>query len=242
MGNFKEGQAQCEKALRFATKINDPGSTGFVEYEYAWCYMLQGDGRKGIEHMQSAMRYLEEAQIVGMIGGAWTSLGFGYGLVGQMETALNHMKKGLETDLALGGPTILSFHYAWLSTLYRDSGDLENARSCAEKALELAQRKHYKLVEAGAWLVLGSVIGKVDSTRSAEAEQFILQGMNFFDETGARSWHVLAHLYLGELYVDIGQREKALETLKKAQQMMTEMGMTGYYVAWTQSLLEKLQS
>jgi len=241
MGDFEEGQAQCEKALRFAAKLNDLGGMGFVEYLYAWCYMLQGDGRKGIEHMQSAIKHLEEAQIVSILGGAWTSLGFGYGLLGQIDTALNHMKKGLETDLALGCPSGFYFHYGWLSILYLESGDLEDARSCAEKTLELAQKEHSKLWEAGAWLVLGSIMGKTDKTRSAEAEQYILQGMKSLDEAEARALYVLAHPYLGEFYVDTGQRQKALETLEKAQQMMEEMGMTGPYVAWTQSLLEKLQ-
>jgi class 3 adenylate cyclase/tetratricopeptide (TPR) repeat protein len=241
MGDFKEGQTLLEKALRFATGINDVGSRGAVEYSYAWCYMFQGDGGKGIEHAKSAIRYLEEAQLVSMLGCAWTGLGFGYALLGELDTALSHMKKGLETDLDLGNPLMLCYHHGNLCILYLESGDLENARSSAEKTLELAQKEHSKLWEAGAWLVLGSIMGKTDKTRSAEAEQHILQGMKFFDEAKARAWYVLAHLYLGEFYVDTGQRQKALETLEKAQQMMTEMGMTGPYVAWTQSLLEKLQ-
>ena len=240
MGNFKEGQALCEKALRFATSINDVGSRGVVEYCYAWCYLLQGDGRKGIEHMQSAMRCLEEAQLVAMLGGAWTSLGYGYGLLGEMDTALSHMKKGLETDLALGHPSMLCFHHGNLSILYLESGDLENARSCAEKALELAQKQLSKFWEAGELLVLGSIMGKTDKTRSAEAEQHILQGMKFFDEAKSRPWYVLAQVVLGEFYVDTGQRRKALETLKKAQVMVQEMGMTGLYVAWVDGALKSV--
>ncbi len=240
MGDFKEGQALCEKALRFATGVNDLGSMGTVEYDYAWCYMFQGDGGKGIEHMQRAMRYHEQTQTVSMMGGAWTSLGFGYGLLGEMDKALSHMKKGLETDLQLANPLMLSFHYGQLSILYLILGDLENARNCAEKTLELARKVHSNMWEAGAWLVLGSIMGKTDRTRSAEAEQYILQGMTVLDEVKARSWHVMAQIVLGEFYADTGQKQKALETLKKAQVTAREMGMTGYYLAWIDEALKSV--
>jgi len=43
------------------------------------------------------------------------------------------------------------------------------------------------------------------------------------------------------LYVDTGQRQKALETLEKTQEMMQEMGMTGYWLARTEKALQKLR-
>jgi class 3 adenylate cyclase/tetratricopeptide (TPR) repeat protein/ribosomal protein L40E len=240
MGDFKEGQAQCERALRFAVKVNDVGSLGLVEYWCAWSYMFQGDGRKGIEHMQGAIRYFEEAQAVAMLGAAWTGLGYGYGLLGQTDAGISHMKKGLEADLALGNLLMVGFHYYHLAMLHLVSGDLEDVRICAEKALELAQKEHNKLNEARAWLALGSMMGRADSTRSAEAEQFILQAMKWADEAKAKSWHVLVHLRLGEFYVDTGQRQKALETLEKTQEMCRDMGMD-YHLARAEKVLKRLK-
>jgi tetratricopeptide (TPR) repeat protein len=48
------------------------------------------------------------------------------------------------------------------------------------------------------------------------------------------------YLYLGELYADMGQREKALETLKKAEGMFQEMGMD-YWLHRTQEVLQVLE-
>jgi tetratricopeptide (TPR) repeat protein len=150
------------------------------------------------------------------------------------------MKKGLETDLALGNLLMVGFHYYHLAMLHLVSGDLENARICAEKALELAQKEHNKLNEARAWLALGSTMCKADSTRSAEAEQYILQAMKWVDEAKARTLCAQVHLRLGEFYVDTGQRQKALETLEKAREMCQEMGMD-YWLAKTEKALERLQ-
>ena len=240
MGDFEEGQAQCERSLRFAVKINDVGSMGLVEYWCAWSYLFQGDGRKGIVHMQNAIRYFEEAQALAMLGAAWTGLGYGYGLLGQTDAGLSHMKKGLEADLALGNLLMVCFHYYHLAMLHLESGDPEDARICADKALELAQKEHNNLNEARAWLALGSMMGRADSARSAEAEQYILRAMKWADEAKAKSWYVLVQLRLGEFYVDTGQGQKALEILEKTQEMCQDMGMD-YYLAGAEKALKRLK-
>ena len=204
--------------------------------------MLQGDGKKGVEHTEAAIRYLEDAQLVSMLGGAWANLGFGYVLLGEMDTALIHMKKGLETDLALADSLMVCSHYRNLAMTYCSLGDLENARSYGERALDLARKHHYTYLEAQALLALGRTMGKTDETRSAEAEQYILQAMRSLDESKAKAWYAQAILSLGEFYVDTGQKQKALDTLKTTQRMMQEMGMTGYWSARTQKALEKLKA
>jgi hypothetical protein len=45
---------------------------------------------------------------------------------------------------------------------------------------------------------------------------------------------------LGELYANTGQREKALETLKKAEGVFQEMGMD-HWMRRTQSVLQRMQ-
>jgi hypothetical protein len=46
--------------------------------------------------------------------------------------------------------------------------------------------------------------------------------------------------YLGELYAEAGQNNKALESLKKADGMFREMGMD-YWVGKTHEVLESLK-
>jgi hypothetical protein len=48
--------------------------------------------------------------------------------------------------------------------------------------------------------------------------------------------------YMGELYVDAGEKEKALTSLRKALKMYQEMGITGYWLARTEKALEKLKA
>ncbi len=47
-------------------------------------------------------------------------------------------------------------------------------------------------------------------------------------------------LFLGELYADTGQTEKALETLKKAEAEFKDMGMD-YWLRKTQEVLARVE-
>jgi hypothetical protein len=55
-----------------------------------------------------------------------------------------------------------------------------------------------------------------------------------------RPFQAYGHLYLGETYAIVGQKEKALASLKKAREMGQDMGMD-YWLARTEKALEKLQ-
>jgi tetratricopeptide (TPR) repeat protein len=239
LGNFQEGRAQCEKALRFSTKINDAGSITWTECMYSMLFVLQGDGKGAIEHAQQAIKYAEQLQIVSMLSLAWNVFGCGHYLLGDYENALKYIEKSLETFRDSGIP-VPSLYFENLCLVYIELGDLGNARSCAEKALELAQKQQDKRSEGISSVELGLILGMQDKSRLAEAEGCILRGMETLDELKLRPYYARGYLYLGELYAHTGRREKALENLQKAEAMYGEMGME-YFMHRTQSALERLQ-
>jgi hypothetical protein len=64
--------------------------------------------------------------------------------------------------------------------------------------------------------------------------------MKIADELKTKPFYAQGHLFLGELYADAGQKEKALENMKKAEVMFQEMGMD-YWLARTKKVLEMIQ-
>jgi tetratricopeptide (TPR) repeat protein len=133
-----------------------------------------------------------------------------------------------------------SIWLAYVCMIYIESGDLGNARSYAEKALESAQKEQEKWAEGLASVCLGRILGMQDNSRWAEAEGCILRGMQTLDEHKLRTFYAHGYLYLGELYAHTGQREKARENLHKGEAMYREMDME-YWLRRTQSELAKLQ-
>jgi len=240
LGNFREGQAQCEKALRVATEIDDKGSMGYAELMYGMLFIHKGDGKNVVEHMQNAVKYCEQAQVVTMLGISWSRLGYGYALLGDYETALKYMEKGLETDRDLGLSWSLPGHYLLLSLVYIEVGEIAKARNGAEAALEMAQKKQMKGLEGLSLVILGRALGRTEISRFTEAEACIVRGMKLLDECKAKSQYASGCLSLGELYADARRTENALEYLEKARDMFKEMGMD-YLLAKAQSMLERLQ-
>ena len=134
----------------------------------------------------------------------------------------------------------LTWYHWHLSLVHFDLGNLSEAKVHAEQALNLAQTTHNKWSEGVSWIELGRIIGRTDESQIDKAEEHILQGMKILDELKTKPIYAEGYMFLGELYADAGQKEKALEDLKKAKEMFREMGMD-YWFARTKKLLEMVR-
>jgi len=240
LGDFGAGEALCEKGLRVALEINNLISIGMAEVYYSALFCVKGDGRNAVEHGQNAVRCGEETQAVTSLAPAWMCLGWGHYFLGELGRAMECSQKGLGMQREAGFSPDLPSFYQCLGSSYLDSGDLAKARGCFEEALDLSQKNPQRHWEGQSRYLLGSVLGETGPSQYGKAEEYILQGMGICDELKLKPYRSIAHLFLGELYADMGQREKALEALKKAQGMLQEMGMD-YWLARTDKALEKLQ-
>ena len=63
LGDFGEGEALCEKALRCALEIDD-----------TTLYVYKGYRKEAAEHLQKCIRYQEEKELIPLTGVAWTHL------------------------------------------------------------------------------------------------------------------------------------------------------------------------
>ncbi len=240
LGDFRGGQNLYEKGLGFALEIKDINALSLLEFCQGMCLVIhKGDGENGIKHLQNCIRYCEEGQILVFLGMTQWGLGWGYYLLGEMETAREHIEKGLKIQSDAGVPLFLSNPYCALCMVHFDLCDLKRAQSCAEEALRLSQSNNEKWPEGLSRVLLGRTIGKGRESQYAKAEEYIFQGIKIFHEVQLKPLASQGYLYLGELYNDNGQKDKAFENLKKAEGMMQEMGMD-YWLRRTQEVLERV--
>jgi tetratricopeptide (TPR) repeat protein len=238
-GNFKEGKVLFDKGLDFALKIKDLGSLALLELHHGWEFNFKGDAKTAIEHLQNSIRYCEEGQIINILVPNWIGLGWAHWLMGELETAHKHMEKGIKIQIDAGVPYDLSFFYAAAGMVDLDCGDLKKAQYRAEEALRTSQKNHQQYGEGLAWILLGRTLGKADKSQINKAEECILQGIRILDGLKLMTHYTAGYYFLGELFADIGQKDKALENLKKAEKLFREMGMD-YWLARVQGVLEGL--
>jgi hypothetical protein len=110
----------------------------------------------------------------------------------------------------------------------------------AEQGVKFAETNHEKFVEGLSWLQLGRTVGKMEESQFDKSEENIFKGMKILEELKLKPMYILGNLFLGELYSDAGQKEKALENLKKAEELFQQMGMD-YWLARTRKVLQTVQ-
>jgi tetratricopeptide (TPR) repeat protein len=181
---------------------------------------------------------MEKSQGVMFLPWAWSGLGYGYYLLGELETALKFMEKGLK--MQMDWIFFVFVQYWRLSFVHFDLGNLSEAKVNAEQALNSAQTSHQKWGEGVSRIQLGRVLGKMEGSQLDKAEEHILKGMKILDELKIKPDYAQSYLFLGELYADAGQKEKAIDNLKKAEAMYQEMGMD-YWLARTRKFLEMVR-
>jgi uncharacterized pyridoxal phosphate-containing UPF0001 family protein len=81
----------------------------------------------------------------------------------------------------------------------------------------------------------------MEKSKIEKAEVYILKGMKILDEQKIKPIYALGCSFLGELYADAGQKNQALENLKRAEAMFQEMGMD-HRLAHIKKLLETLHN
>jgi tetratricopeptide (TPR) repeat protein len=225
MGRFAEGKRALEKGLSFAHDMNNLISIAMIEVFYGIFYSFKGHAENQVKHYRSAVDYLEKSQLYVFLGLVWAWLGGAYRDLGQIDKALQYAEKGLGIHMDLGLPYFLGSIHWTLSDIHLKLRNLEKALFHAEQAMEFSQKNNEKFFEAVARITLGRVVTVTDRTKFDEAREQMLQGISMLDELKIRPSYAMGLLSLGELYADAGQREKAIESLKKAEGLFQEMGM-----------------
>ena len=240
LGNFQEGQALCEKGLRFAIEIDDHYCMAWAEFMYGFDSDTKGDGKNAVEHLQRCIRYTDDAQFFVILGQARAALAWGYYLTGDSGTAGDCAAEAIKIQSDIGVKNNLCVPYYVLGMIHFDSGDLKAAQSYVEMALELSQKSNQKDFQGMSLILLGRLLGRANVSQRRDAEERILQGISILTELKLKPLYSTGFINLAEHYADIGQTEKALENLRKAKGMFHEMGMD-YWLARTQKILERLK-
>jgi tetratricopeptide (TPR) repeat protein len=240
LGDFEKGDALLQEAWHLAEEIGNLTTLPGPQMQRGAALIVKGDGRGALGHVEKAIGYAEQADMPILLWIASTLLGHAYYLLGDLDTARRHFEERNEIYRTTAFSGWVSWNHYGLGMVCLDCGDLDGARRHIEESLEFCRRGGDRAREGHSTVALGKVIGKADPARSAEAEGHILQGIRMLEEMKLRPWLAEGYLFLGELYADSGQPDKALETLKKAEAEFRGMGMD-YWLRRTQEALESIQ-
>jgi len=239
VGNFEEAISYLEKGINFAIEIKNKGALAVLELQYGWLQNFRGDGKNAIPHLQNLIRYCEEGQFF-LFPIAWGNLGWSHFLLGDLKTAREFIEKGLKIFGEAKVQIDRGLFYWLLGMIHLESGDLKNSQCRAEKALKLSQKAQQIWIEGFALILLGRIFGRMDQPHLEIAEKYILNGIKILKELELKALYAQGYFFLGEIFAESGQHNKALESLDEAKGMFHEMGME-YWLSKTRGMLESLR-
>lgn len=239
LGRFEEGKAYLEKALRNATRLGDPATLGMIQFDYGMLFHDKGNFKAAKEHLEKCIAHGEEAKYPMVVGMALCALGHVHSFLGDPETGRRQAEEGLRMERDSGIEAILSFCHWAMGSIHLNLGDHENAGDSMEEALRFSRKNNEKFYEGLALVGLGRVFGKRKPPQTEQAQECFSKGLAILHDLKTKPWYSQGRMFLGELYLDTGEKEKAMENLKEAEGMFQEMG-PGYWLDRTRTLLERI--
>ncbi|MBW2467832.1 MAG: AAA family ATPase [Deltaproteobacteria bacterium] len=239
LGNFQKTAVYFKKSIDVLLEIKHLSTLGVAETMFGLSFVAKGDGISAIQHFENSIKHFEEGRTALIFSVIWTGLGCGYYYSGDLEAAKKYIEKGLGLAVGGGSEWWKSFHYLYLSKTCFDLDDLKSAHAYIEEALKISQKNAEKHLEGASWIWLGRIIGETDPAKDEKAKQFMQKGIKILRELKIRPWYSEGYLYLGQLNANSGNREDAVNNLRKAKANYQEMGMD-YHLSKTQEILSKL--
>jgi len=138
-GNLEHAKILFKKAYDFNDKINNIVNMATTELFYSIYYLVNASGEKTIEHAQKSCQYFEIINVTWCIGLSHNLMGYGYFLLGDLDTARRETEKGLNIHKESTTIRRLPTYSVYLSMVHYEMGDYEKARQYGEEALALSK-------------------------------------------------------------------------------------------------------
>ena len=166
-------------------------------------------------------------------------LGLGYYYLKDLAKAKQCTEKGLTIHNDTGLNYWLSLSTLTLGLIDFDQGESKGVQKYLKEAVALAQNSNEKHIEGISKIWLGRMLGRIKPSQIDKAEEFILKGMEINKKLKIKPEYALGYLFLGELYLNTVEKEKAIKNLKRSEKMFQEMGMD-YWLTQTREVFSRL--
>jgi tetratricopeptide (TPR) repeat protein len=226
LGEFVEGIARGEEAVRIAEAADHPFSLSNALFGVGFLYLRKGDLRNAVPTLERCLALCRHWNIALWSPRITSALGAAYALAGRLTEALPLLEQALELAAAEKRLGEQALRVAALSEGLLLTGRTDDAFQTVQRALDLSRAHKERGHEAWALRLLGESAARRDPRDGEKAEAFYRQALALAGELGMRPLMAHCHLGLGIMYSKTGQREQAHAELSAAIELYRAMDMT----------------
>jgi tetratricopeptide (TPR) repeat protein len=224
-GDFDEGEAQGQEAIRLAETFDDPFNLSWACLALAHVKSRRGDLSQAAGLLERALAQCQRWKIGAQAPIVMALLGYVYTWSGCVEKGVLLLQQAVTDYESSGMEHFFSISVVQLGEAYLLVDHSDNARACADRAVMLAGRRGERGFEAWARRLLGDIASRQDRPDGTTAEAHYCAALAQASELGMRPLAAHCHLGLGKLYRSTGKSELAQENLSRAATMYRELNM-----------------
>jgi class 3 adenylate cyclase/tetratricopeptide (TPR) repeat protein len=226
LGEFDEGIARGDEAIRLAEAAEHPFSLTQAHYALGTLFLHQGDLHKAIPLLERGLGVCQTASILTWFSTIAAALGYAYALSGRIPEALLLLQQAVAQDTSRGISAGHARRVAYLSKAYVLAGHIDEAVDLAASALAFARTLKARGNEAYALWLHGEIHAQQESLAGEAADAYYQQALALTKELGMRPLQAHCYLALGTLSTKRGQLAQARAELSTAIELFQTRGMT----------------
>ena len=219
LGDFAEGMAYAEEAIRIAEERNDALSLADARYCVGHLCLLRGDFAQAVSALEGSLALVRSSNLRIIFSGTAAALALAYARSGQFGQALPLLDQAMKQSDGRWSQWVATIGEAYLVS---DCSD--EALTITERALKTAdarQRSFHALLLQ----LSGEIAARSNPPEVERAEGSYRGALALATELGMRPLVAHCHRSLAKLYQRTGKRQEAQEYVTTATTMYRGMGM-----------------
>ena len=225
-GEFAEGAAVSEEAVRIAESADHPYSQVQGIFGLGTLYAIQGRADLAIPALEHGLVVARMEKIHVLVPFIAGPLGAAYAIAGEPDRAVAVLEQTVEQAVTIRLLASQALRLVWLGQAYLLAGRSTSALDVARRALQTAEERHEAGQRAYAHRLLGDIAANADEPDVSAAQSAYHEAMGLAEALGMRPLVAHCHLGLGTLASRTGLRDEAKARLTVAATMYREMDMS----------------
>ena len=224
-GEFAEGAAVGEEALRIAQSAEHPYSQVQAVFGLGTVYAIQGRADLAIPALEQGLVVARLEKIHFLAPFITGPLGAACAVAGELDRAIAVLEQTVEQAVTMRLVANHALRLVWLGEAYLLAGRPESALDMARRALQAAEERHETGQRAYAHRLLGDIAARADQPDVPAAESAYREAIGLAEALAMRPLVAHCHLGLGTLARRTGRPDEATARLTVAATMYREMDM-----------------
>lgn len=222
LGDYEQGIAYHEEALRLAADVNDLAQMGHNYMSLSLVYRDNGQLERALECSQKGLEIFESLENFRFIATLHVNIGIICADRGDWEGAARHFREAVRIGQQVNSPRNQAYALTELAKYHRHQGDLDQAAECCRQSLALIASEGDDLEAARIHQLLSQIARDRGDLAAAIGE--CEQAAALLER--ADSPLELANVFhdLGDLQLQSGEQARALECYQRALAIFRRLG------------------